>query len=144
MLVLQGVSPLIQGCILLWVVRNGAAGDERGRLLSEDRIVRLARSERQCDSLPRPFKYDIDIKDLDTRFKAMQRKLHPDFFHGKPKVALAPVALAHVTQREQELSDELSKAVNRCYRTLKDPNLRGLYMARAAVCLSPDVSCSLE
>ena len=107
--------------------------------------MRLARSEHQCDPPRRPFKYDIDIKDLDTRFKAMQRKLHPDFFHGKPKVAHpALVVFTHATQREQELSDELSKAVNRCYRTLKDPNLRGLYMARAAVCLSSDAPCAAK
>lgn len=67
-----------------------------------------------------------------TSFTA-SRRLHPVL-----------VVFTHATQREQELSDELSKAVNRCYRTLKDPNLRGLYMARAAVCLSSDAPCAAK
>lgn len=36
----------------------------------------------------RPFQYQVDVKELDAKFKALQRKLHPDFFHGKGKVCI--------------------------------------------------------
>jgi hypothetical protein len=81
----------------------------------------------------RPVQYNLDLKELDRKFKAMQRKLHPDFFHGKAMVVLiCALLLTPSSQKEQELSHELSKSVNRCYRTLRDPNLRGLYMVRSS------------
>jgi uncharacterized protein YecT (DUF1311 family) len=31
-------------------------------------------------------KYEMDHKDLEAKYKALMKKLHPDLFHGKSKV----------------------------------------------------------
>ena len=59
----------------------------------------------------------IDIKDLEKRFYALSRQLHPDLFSRKPA-------------REQEYALEASAILNDAYRTLRDPVARALYVLK--------------
>jgi len=61
-----------------------------------------------------PRRLAIDAADLERRYHAASRAVHPDRFQtGSP--------------RERELSLAASAAVNRAYRTLRDPVARGRY-----------------
>ncbi len=73
--------------------------------------------ERESDhfaifALPR--RLTIDLSDLEQRYYALSRRLHPDLFHDRPPA-------------EQAASLRMSALVNRAYRMLKDPVQRGLY-----------------
>ena len=59
----------------------------------------------------------IDAKDLEKRFYALSRQLHPDLFSRKPA-------------REQEYALEASAILNDAYRALKDPVTRALYVLK--------------
>lgn len=61
-----------------------------------------------------PRRLDLDLADLEQRYYALSRRLHPDLFHDRPP-------------SEQTASLRASALVNRAYRTLKDPVQRGLY-----------------
>jgi len=63
-------------------------------------------------SLPR--RLTIDLADLEERYYALARALHPDLFHDS-----APA--------EQVASVRMTSLVNRAYQILKDPVQRGLY-----------------
>jgi molecular chaperone HscB len=63
-------------------------------------------------SLPR--RPTIDLADLEQRYYALSRRLHPDLFHDRPPA-------------EQAASLRMTALVNRAYKTLKDPIARGLY-----------------
>jgi molecular chaperone HscB len=63
-------------------------------------------------SLPR--RPTIDLADLEQRYYALSRALHPDLFSDH-----APAA--------QAASLRMTALVNRAYKTLQDPVLRGLY-----------------
>ena len=63
-------------------------------------------------SLPR--RLTIDLADLEQRYYALSRRLHPDLFHDHPPA-------------EQAASLRATALVNRAYRVLKDPVQRGLY-----------------
>lgn len=63
-------------------------------------------------SLPR--RLTIDLADLEQRYYALSRRLHPDLCHDRPAA-------------EQAVSLRMTALVNRAYRTLKDPVQRGLY-----------------
>jgi molecular chaperone HscB len=63
-------------------------------------------------SLPR--RLTIDLADLEQRYYALSRRLHPDLFHDRPSA-------------EQAASLRTTALVNRAYRTLRDPVQRGLY-----------------
>lgn len=58
---------------------------------------------------------NLDLADLEKRFFALSRKLHPDRFAAKSPL-------------EVELSHEHSSAINNAYRTLKDPVARAKYI----------------
>src|SRR5580692_3672228 len=59
----------------------------------------------------------IDPKDVEKRFYALSRQLHPDLFSRKPA-------------REQEYALEASAVLNDAFRTLKDPIARALYVLK--------------
>ena len=59
--------------------------------------------------------FDIDLADLEARFRNRQRALHPDLYTLKPA-------------NEQELSASASAAVNRAYQVLKNPMERLRYI----------------
>lgn len=50
----------------------------------------------------------VDPQKIENRFYSLSRKFHPDFYQGRSK-------------REQELSLENASALNKAYRTLRDP-----------------------
>ena len=62
-----------------------------------------------------PVRYDLDPKQIQQRFVALNRHVHPDF-HGdeSPEV--------------QRLSLQIAAAVNDAYRTLQDPAARAGYL----------------
>jgi len=69
----------------------------------------------QAFDLPRNLA--IDLKDLEKRFYAQSRKLHPDLFVRKS-----------VPEQEQAL--DASAVLNDAYRTLKEPIARVLYLLK--------------
>lgn len=64
-----------------------------------------------------PRQLALDAKDLEKRFYALSRQLHPDLFSRKPA-------------REQEYALESSAILNDAYRALKDPITRALYVLK--------------
>jgi molecular chaperone HscB len=64
-----------------------------------------------------PRKLSLDVKDLEKRFYALNRQLHPDLFSRK-------------SPREQEYSLESTAILNDAYRVLKEPIARALYVLK--------------
>jgi molecular chaperone HscB len=64
-----------------------------------------------------PRRLALDLKDLEKRFYALSRQLHPDLFSRK-------------SAREQEYALEASAVLNDAFRTLKDPVARALYVLK--------------
>src|SRR5271167_4355101 len=64
-----------------------------------------------------PRQLAIDPKELEKRFYALSRQLHPDLFSRKPA-------------REQAYALEASAILNDAYRTLKDPVARAHYVLK--------------
>jgi molecular chaperone HscB len=62
-----------------------------------------------------PRRYDLDPADLQRRFVALSREIHPDFMGDKPP-------------EEQALAVRVSADVNQACRVLKDPVLRAEYL----------------
>ena len=80
-------------------------------------IVPSAPNTRESDyfslfSLPR--RLTIDLADLERRYYALSRELHPDLFHDRPPA-------------EQAASLRMTALVNRAYKALRDPVQRALY-----------------
>lgn len=59
----------------------------------------------------------LDVRDLEKRFYALSRRLHPDLFARKPPA-------------ERDKALETSAVLNDAYRTLKDPIQRALYLLK--------------
>jgi len=64
-----------------------------------------------------PRRLTLDAKDLEKRFYALSRQLHPDLYSRK-------------SAREREYSLEATAILNDAYRTLRDPISRALYVLR--------------
>jgi molecular chaperone HscB len=64
-----------------------------------------------------PRKLTLDANDLEKRFYALSRQLHPDLFSRRPA-------------REREYSLEATAILNDAYRTLRDPISRALYVLK--------------
>lgn len=64
-----------------------------------------------------PRQLALDEKELQTRFYALSRKLHPDLFSRK-------------SARENEYALEATAVLNDAYRTLRDPIARALYVLK--------------
>ena len=62
-----------------------------------------------------PPRFDVDTAALDTRYRELQREVHPDRF------ATAPDA-------ERRMSMQLATRVNEAYQTLKSPLRRAVYI----------------
>ena len=62
-----------------------------------------------------PRRYRIDLADLEKRFLAITRNIHPDFFTGE-------------SADMRQLAVQLSAELNEGYRVLKDPVLRAGYL----------------
>jgi molecular chaperone HscB len=59
----------------------------------------------------------LDAKDLEKRFYALSRQLHPDLYARK-------------SQAERDYAQEASALLNDAYRTLKDPISRAYYLLK--------------
>ena len=59
--------------------------------------------------------FDIDLGDLEARYKGLQKSLHPDKFAGS-------------SDREREISSEQAMRVNHAYSTLKNSLSRAVYL----------------
>lgn len=66
-----------------------------------------------------PHKYRIDVEELERRFLAISRNIHPDFFGGQ-------------SQEMRELAVRLSAEMNEALRVLRDPVLRASYLLENA------------
>jgi len=62
-----------------------------------------------------PAAFDIDLSALDSRYRELQREVHPDRYASAPRA-------------EQRASMELATRVNEAYRTLKSPVGRARYL----------------
>ena len=62
-----------------------------------------------------PARFDVDLAQLDIRYRELQREVHPDRF------AAAPDA-------ERRVSMQLATRVNEAYQTLKSPLKRAVYI----------------
>jgi molecular chaperone HscB len=81
-----------------------------------------------------PARFELDRKDLDSRFHSLQSQLHPDRF-------------ASATSAEQRRAAEQSMMVNEAYQVLKDPIQRSLHLcelARQPVQLEVNTAMSKE
>ncbi|KAM4707722.1 iron-sulfur cluster co-chaperone protein HscB [Discoglossus pictus] len=59
--------------------------------------------------------FDIDIQELQKKYRDLQRLLHPDYFSQK-------------SQSERDVSEQQSSIVNKAYNTLLSPLSRGIYL----------------
>ncbi|XP_072271567.1 iron-sulfur cluster co-chaperone protein HscB [Pyxicephalus adspersus] len=59
--------------------------------------------------------YEINIQELQRKYRNLQRSLHPDYFSQK-------------SQLERDISDQQSSLVNKAYDTLLSPLSRGIYL----------------
>ena len=86
----------------------------------------------------------VDRRALEQRFKALQRKLHPDLFAQRSPVrsfhcldfpSFWRLRLFGRAQKEQEISAETSPLINPAYQTLGDPVTRIEYLVtRRRIC----------
>lgn len=73
-----------------------------------------------------PRRFDVDTAELDRRYFALQRQLHPDRFASR-------------SARERAVSQSQAVALNEAYETLKDPLSRAEYMLKLnGVDVNPD------
>jgi molecular chaperone HscB len=73
----------------------------------------LAQNYFQLFSLPEH--YRLERADLDTRYRELQRRVHPDRF-------------ASASDQERRISVQQAARINEAYETLKDPLRRGRYL----------------
>jgi molecular chaperone HscB len=62
-----------------------------------------------------PVQFDIDVADLNARYRKLQQQFHPDRY-------------ASGSDQEQRMAMELTASINEGLRILKDPVNRGRYM----------------
>ena len=63
------------------------------------------------DILSAPRQFSLSLKVLEKRFLALQRKLHPDYYHAKSKM-------------EQVYAEARSSQLNKAYQVLRSPTKR--------------------
>lgn len=76
----------------------------------------LARNYFEIFDLPPGF--DVDQALLSTRYRELQRAVHPDKY-------------AHASAQDRRLAVETAANINEAYRTLKDPVARAAYLLQA-------------
>ncbi|XP_053325638.1 iron-sulfur cluster co-chaperone protein HscB [Spea bombifrons] len=59
--------------------------------------------------------FDLDIQELQKKYRNLQRFLHPDYFSQKSQI-------------ERDISEKHSSFVNKAYKTLLSPLERGIYL----------------
>ena len=78
-------------------------------------ILSLGRHGDYFAFLDIPRKLNVDVADLERRFRALSRQFHPDYFYN-------------ATPAERRASLERSSYLNDAYRTLRDPITRVEYL----------------
>ncbi len=85
------------------------------------------RSERNFFSfLGLPRKLNLDVADLDERYRALSRQFHPDYFY-------------HAPPAERRASLEKTSYLNDAYRTLKNPVARIEYLLKLEGVVEPNL-----
>ena len=79
------------------------------------KILTLSRQGDYFAFLGVPRKLNLDMADLEQRFRGLSRQFHPDYFYNAPLV-------------ERRASLERSSYLNDAYRTLRDPIARIEYL----------------
>src|SRR3984957_14593886 len=77
----------------------------------------MTRTRDYFEFLDLPRNLAIDAKDLEKRFYALSRQLHPDLHSRK-------------SQSEREQAEESTAVLNDAYRTLRDPIARAEYLLK--------------
>lgn len=75
--------------------------------------VDVSQTHFELFGLPRSF--DVDLAQLDSRYRELQRTVHPDRY-------------VNASDQERRLSMQQATLINEGYRTLKDPLSRGRYL----------------
>ncbi|MDQ1469874.1 MAG: molecular chaperone HscB [Bryobacterales bacterium] len=100
-----------------WNCGGGAPGAEAsGRFCTACKALQPPATD-YFEFFELPRQLVLDPKDLEKRFYALSRQLHPDLFSRK-------------SSREQEYSLESAAVLNDAYRVLKDPIARALYVLK--------------
>lgn len=84
-----------------------------------------------------PKSYDVNVTEIQKKYKELQKLLHPDKFGTKSEVRLIIIDILiclsqniFFLQKEKQFSETLSSLVNNAYSTLIHPLKRGLYMLK--------------
>ena len=80
-----------------------------------EKILSLGRHGDYYAFMGLPRRLNLDIEDIERRFRTLSRQFHPDFFYN-------------ATTAERRASLERSSYLNDAYRTLKDPISRLQYL----------------
>ncbi|XP_003427292.1 iron-sulfur cluster co-chaperone protein HscB [Nasonia vitripennis] len=75
--------------------------------------------------------FDVVVEDIQKKYRQLQTLLHPDKFGQK-------------SDKEKEISENLSSLVNKAYNTLLHPLDRGLYMLKLHNVSIPEGTTSLD
>ena len=73
----------------------------------------LSKTHFELFGLPQSF--EVDMEQLDSRYRGLQRAVHPDRF-------------ANASDQERRISMQQATQINEAYQLLKDPLLRGRYL----------------
>jgi molecular chaperone HscB len=77
--------------------------------------MRAAPGKNHFELFGLPVAFDLDADDLASRYRELQRRVHPDKF-------------ASASDQERRLSLQMTAQVNEAFQTLKDPVRRGRYL----------------
>ncbi|XP_012277071.1 iron-sulfur cluster co-chaperone protein HscB, mitochondrial [Orussus abietinus] len=75
--------------------------------------------------------YNIEIAELQKKYRQLQNILHPDRFGNK-------------TEKEKQISENLSSLINKAYNTLLNPVDRGLYILQQYESSIPEGTTNLD
>jgi len=78
-------------------------------------VIQPPRQRTHFEVLELPARFDVDAGDLESRYKRLSRRLHPDRY-------------ARADARTRMFSIQHSTALNDAYRTLRDPTRRAEYL----------------
>jgi len=77
--------------------------------------MRVAPGKNHFELFGLPVTFDVDVDDLASRYREMQRSVHPDRF-------------ANASDQDRRLSLQMTALINEAFQTLKDPVRRGRYL----------------
>ncbi|XP_015594522.1 iron-sulfur cluster co-chaperone protein HscB, mitochondrial [Cephus cinctus] len=75
--------------------------------------------------------YDVDNTELQKKYRQLQNLLHPDRYGNK-------------SEKEKQISEDLSSLLNKAYSTLKHPLSRGLYLLQLNNLIIPEGTTNLN